>query len=406
MIIYESDNLYKVIFRLKGSVYIPTFQNSLLSMLIAGGLCIVREYDKSPFSNFENAWSYSVFTFVLGFVLVFRCQMAYKRFWDGREAIEAMTSEWVDAAIKCVSFDKRAKLPEENIRLWRSKMVSLFSLLHGVALSALSDEDIEMDIITGIDESVTTQINLGKVQDDVYLTYSWIQDELMSRMAEGGLNAPPPIATRIWQSLGNGMNGYNNACMIDDTPFPFPYAQIIALLLVILGVSCGYVMAVFVEHPFWVVFLTGVAVSGYHALNEVAKELENPFGNDDNDLPLENYQAVMNNRLQQLLYLGDSYFAIPQPSAASERRSLAYAKPKPPPQPAPIVVPSPPAAKPSNNTFRMCINASTEQVVVPPMVVPPRVDELPVAIPKPVWDGPLRPGRKFKPRWLPQAQID
>ena len=86
----------------------------------------------------------------------------------------------------------------------------------------------------------------------------------MSRMAEGGLSAPPPIATRIWQSLGNGMNGYNNACMIDDTPFPFPYAQIIALLLVILGVSCGYVMAVFVEHPFWVVFLLPWIDVGIH----------------------------------------------------------------------------------------------------------------------------------------------
>ena len=116
-----------------------------------------------------------VFTMVLGFVLVFRASMAYQRFWGGRDSIENMTSQWIDAAIKCVSFDKRTNLPAENIRLWRIKIVSLFSLLHAAAINNISEESIELEVIGGLDEQASTQMNLASVRDEVYLVYSWIQ---------------------------------------------------------------------------------------------------------------------------------------------------------------------------------------------------------------------------------------
>merc|ERR1711871_1743358 len=122
------------------------------------------------------------------------------------------------------------------------------------------------------------------------------------------MNAPPPIATRIWGDLTAGMQGYNDADMVLDTPFPFPYSQILAILLLLLVTTCGYVMLAFVDQIIFVILLVGVAVGTFHGLNEVAKELEQPFGDDANDLPMQEYQNNFNNRMQQLLHLGEEMY--------------------------------------------------------------------------------------------------
>ena len=41
---------------------------------------------------------HEVFTYVLGFVLVFRINLAYGRWWEGRGHIEQMSSQWFDVA--------------------------------------------------------------------------------------------------------------------------------------------------------------------------------------------------------------------------------------------------------------------------------------------------------------------
>ena len=50
------------------------------------------------------------------------------------------------------------------------------------------------------------------------------------RCKEGGLNMPPPIVSRIYQELSNGSIGFHQAQKIARVPFPFPYAQLLAIM--------------------------------------------------------------------------------------------------------------------------------------------------------------------------------
>lgn len=198
MIRYQDRNL-SLVCRLEGSVYINTLHHSGLATILAIGCLIWRDvFDGGQyFTVFSSeTFTYSVFTFVLGFVLVFRCQLAYERFWGGRSAMEQMTNSFTDALVKSVVFGKFSKLPEENIRLWRTKMVSLFSLLHATALSNLHDYEAEMEVIEGIDKNVAERLSSDGVLDDVYTVYAWVQEELMMRVLDSGIAAPPPISTR------------------------------------------------------------------------------------------------------------------------------------------------------------------------------------------------------------------
>ena len=46
------------------------------------------------------------------------------------------------------------------------------------------------------------------------------------RQREGGVAVPPPILSRVYQELSNAMLGFNSAMKVATTPFPFPYAQL------------------------------------------------------------------------------------------------------------------------------------------------------------------------------------
>jgi len=334
VIIYE-DGTPAIVFLMPGSIYLKALLKTPFSMLTTGAYLAWRHFDGNEnFVEWKNNWPYQIFTFLLGFTLVFRCNMAYTRFWESRMAIERMTSEWTDAAIKCVAFDIGNEGSDGD--LWRQKIISLFSLLHGSGMATIAEEDLEIEVISGVDPDVIRQMNMMLCRDPVYLVYSWLQVELMERLGAGGLKAPPPITTRIWQSMTRGMQGFNDAMAIKDTPFPFPFAQNIALLLWVFGLTCGYIMCMFVSSEFWVMLLTFMAVFGFNSLNEVAKELENPFGDDDNDLELAVYQQCLNSRLQQLTSLGISFCKAPEysslfaPANGRHQKQLESEKPNTP----------------------------------------------------------------------------
>lgn len=275
MIDYDNKASLEIICTLSGSVYFKTLTPALLAAGIAAGFTALRDtYNYEWFYYLKDSYAFSVFTFLVGFALVFRCQLAYSRFWEGRGSLESMTNQWKDACIKCVTFDKISPQPPENIRLWRIKIISLFSLLHGTALSTLHDHESEFEIMSGVDENICDQINSSRVENKVHLVYQWIQDELVMRFQDGGICIAPPISTRIWEDMTSGMQGYSNALMLHNTPFPFPYAQLFALLLLLLTVTCGYVFCAFLDNSALVIVLSFLSVSGYHALNYVALELE------------------------------------------------------------------------------------------------------------------------------------
>jgi len=336
MLYYNNGSEIWILFQTHGSVYGRVLPYGVL----AAGLCVMikllEEHTDLSIKTFEHPYAYQVFTFVVGFVLVFRCQLAYGRFWEGRDAIEIMMSNWCDAATKSVTFDSKSKRPPEDIRAFRAKIISLFSLLHATALNSLADWEKDpqhLQVLDGLDRAeVSRSLNSPDVKDRVYLIFTWVQWALAQRI-DDKFGMPPPISTRLFQELTGGMLGYNQALSIHETPFPFPYAQLIALALWVLTLSCGYVMTGFVDDIYWATALTFIAVAGYHALNFVAVELEDPFGGDINDLPIQNYQNTVNNRLRQLFMLEELECASPSLSEESNSFAKLFAEPVQPAKP-------------------------------------------------------------------------
>ncbi|KAF4728953.1 hypothetical protein FOZ62_008847, partial [Perkinsus olseni] len=127
--------------------------------------------------------------------------------------------------------------------------------------------------------------------DDILLVCQWITEGIATAAADPHLlNIPPPILSRVFQEISTGMLGFNQSWKIAMVPFPFPFAQMMSLL--ILGVV--FLMPMEITHSLdrWapaMLFAT-LCVVGFTGLNRICVELEEPFGDDPNDIPIQKLQ--------------------------------------------------------------------------------------------------------------------
>lgn len=130
---------------------------------------------------------------------------------------------------------------------------------------------------------------LAQSSDRVNVVMYWVIHDLAK--AQKDLDISPPIQSRMYQELSNGMLGFNNCLKIADVPFPFPYAQLLSVLIVMFSAFVPVYIVVFTKSMTAGPILTFLITIGLWGLNEVAKELENPFGLDVNHISLVDFHA-------------------------------------------------------------------------------------------------------------------
>ena len=124
----------------------------------------------------------------------------------------------------------------------------------------------------------------------VFATAQRIQRSIITRLHAGGMKAPPPIISRIFQEISNGLLAYNNATKMKEIPVPMVYVQLQAFFLNIFGLFlCPIAVAAYTETMWYSLLMTGVTTVGFYAIFMVANEMEDPFGNQANDMPMLQY---------------------------------------------------------------------------------------------------------------------
>ena len=121
----------------------------------------------------------------------------------------------------------------------------------------------------------------------VFATAQRIQRSIVTRLHAGGMRAPPPIVSRIFQEVSSGLLFYNNATKMKEVPVPFSYVQLNAFLLNLFACFlCPIAIASFTPILWLSLTTTVVTVVSYFAVFIVANELEDPFGTELNDMPM------------------------------------------------------------------------------------------------------------------------
>ncbi|CAK0809832.1 unnamed protein product [Prorocentrum cordatum] len=252
------------------------------------------------------------FTYLVGFLVVFRTSQAYSRFWEGCTATHSMGAEWFDACSSLVAFSLHAPPALHlEVAVFQNLLVRLFSMLHSAALGDVEDSSGGLDIsayrafqmelidAAGIDGQSLDCIRTS--HSKVELIFHWIQQLIVESVGTGVMCIPPPILARALEEMASGLVHFHHALKISVVPFPFPYAQTCDIMLLMHWMMVPLIVCQWVSKWYLAFIFAFIQVFTLQALNLISMELEHPFGTDPNDIDAEQMQKSMNAHLRLLL---------------------------------------------------------------------------------------------------------
>jgi predicted membrane chloride channel (bestrophin family) len=126
----------------------------------------------------------------------------------------------------------------------------------------------------------------------------WFHEFLTRESLSGSTgNMPGAILSRLYQFTSDGVAGYNHARKVAYVPFPFPHAQITAVFSLAIIFIFPLLYFEYINSLAFGCVLNFATVLCFLGVHEVARELENPFVNVPNDIPLTTFQAQFNEAL-------------------------------------------------------------------------------------------------------------
>ena len=130
------------------------------------------------------------------------------------------------------------------------------------------------------------------------LAFSWLREFVIRESLAGSLGTVhASIISRVIQNFSDAAAGYHQARKISYVPFPFPHAQLCSFFTLVMVFALPFLMDQYASSV-WVgtslSFLSATCLVGLH---EVARELENPFRNAPNEIPLCALAASYNETL-------------------------------------------------------------------------------------------------------------
>lgn len=174
----------------------------------------------------------------------------------------------------------------------------------------------------------------------VILISMWIQEFIVREHLNGSTGTiSPPVISRLYQCISDGMNGYNQARKVAYVPFPFPNAQIASFFSLAIIFIFPILYDTYINLFWFAITMNFTTVLCFLGLHEVARELENPFRNVPNELPILTFQAQYNEALVTMYsgYHPDSWWSItpsvPKPKESEPTSTSPSLLPSPPPSP-------------------------------------------------------------------------
>ncbi|NTE01159.1 hypothetical protein G6M26_02615 [Agrobacterium tumefaciens] len=244
---------------------------SVVSAFIAFLELNVFKLSKSDYVS-NIGMMHSLLGFVISMLLVFRTNTAYDRWWDGRKLLGALTNVSRNFAMKI----KALKLPDEHLRFFE----------YGIPKYAFA-----------MKEHLREKKYFGKnsflieVKDGQHIP-NQIASSLITRLYD--LVREGLISQEQLIVLTNDVNQFTDICggceRIKNTPIPFSYSAFIKkfIFIYVLTIPVGWVFSL----GYYLVLIVPFILYVLASLELIAEEIEDPFGLDANDLPVD---AICNN---------------------------------------------------------------------------------------------------------------
>lgn len=215
---------------------------------------------------------HSLLGFVLSLLLVFRTNTAYDRWWEGRKLWGKLVNDSRNFAIKMNSILMKNDIQNRD---FFQQHISFFP--HSLSRH-LSEESTKM----ALDSDYSEIENSIKHHAPIELV-----NNMSAKVTD--LNRNGLISNEMLVVLDTQLSGFLDVCggceRIKNTPIPFSYSSFVKKFIILYSlalpiayvVSIGWLMIPVTVFVFYVLM----------SLEVIAEEIEDPFNNDENDLPTE-----------------------------------------------------------------------------------------------------------------------
>ncbi len=284
----------KITLQFKGSV-IPAIYNRVLWCGLFGVFISLLHYFNLPVSYpiFENV----IPSIVLGLLLVFRTNTAYERFWEGRKSWGSLVNNVRNLArqIWVVIAEQTQSDRTEKIRALR--------LL--VAFAVATKLHLRGELVNSeLQELMPPKrfFKLKSMNNPPLEVAFWIGDYLQQQYNRDRQSDYQLVAM---QNLLNNLVDNLGACeRILKTPMPLAYTIHLKQLLLIYCLLLPFQMVD--KLGFWTGAIVALISFTLFGIEEIGLEIENPFGYDANDLPLDVICNTMRRNIEDLITLTPS----------------------------------------------------------------------------------------------------
>ncbi len=274
--IFHQKNWLKLLLTLKSSVIPQVWQRVVVAMIFSA--IITMMYHSGLTWVNQSALDTLIPSVVLGLLLVFRTNTSYERFWEGRKVIGGII-------ISCRSLSRQiwVNIPEKTPADTEEKkavIILLAGFLIGTKLH-LRNENIDQKLQSIISEN--QYLELKKVNHIPLRIIKWIGDYFRKLY---DLNYIDSIQLYTYNQILDSMVKDETACeRILNTPIPLAYAIHLKHLLFFYCFALPFQL---VAQLSWMTIpAVGVISFALLGIEEIGLEIENPFGYDPNDLPLD-----------------------------------------------------------------------------------------------------------------------
>ncbi|WP_099237697.1 bestrophin family protein [Synechococcus sp. BDU 130192] len=232
-----------------------------------------------------------IYNLILGLLIVFRTNTSYERFWEGRKAWGGIVVNIRNLAQEILigittSTEKEIQGKKQALNLLLAFAIATKLHLRGDQVNDRLEALVEPEQVTQLKDSKNRPLDIQ------FWLRTYLHQQLkLKNFGDAQLN----MTTGMLNNLTDSVSGCER---ILTTPIPITYRVYLKRLILIY--CFGLPFRLVPEMTWWAIPIVAVVSFLLLGVEEVARELENPFGFDVNDLPLDDLCDVIEGNLERV----------------------------------------------------------------------------------------------------------
>lgn len=287
MVQYNPKDWITFIFRFHKS---DTFRQLMPMMFVIGlytyGVCYleIEHWKLSEKSHVKNiSIMHGMLGFVISLLLAYRTNTAYDRWWEGRKLWGSLVNSSRNLALKL-----SVMLTDEKDKNFLRQVIPAYA---SILSKHLSNKEVSKMLYENIDLEIDHEKHKpNQVAKSIF--------EKINELYKSGKITGDQLIT-----INNELQTFTDVCgaceRIKNTPIPYSYSAFIKkfIFFYIMTLPFGYAFSLGYYSIPVVIFTFYVLAS----LELIAEEIEDPFGDDANDLPTEKISENIKKHVEEIL---------------------------------------------------------------------------------------------------------